>query len=298
MASQTSDTSTTASATPGTDGAAAEARIDTGRTVMRVSDKHNTLLKYLLPISALVGTISFWEFWVAYKQIPFYILPAPSVIWAELVANWASLAISLRTTLTITLSALATAIAGGVVLAILLSSNRIVEYTFFPYAVILQVTPIIAIAPILLIYFDSPTVVLVCAWIVAFFPILSNTTLGLNSTDHNLTDLFQLYGASRMQSLLFLRLPSALPYFLGGVRIAGGLSLIGAVVAEFTAAAAGREAGLSWRLIESYNRLLIPRAFAVLFLITLTGILIYLILSLFQYLLLRKWHESAIKRER
>ena len=298
MASQTSDTSTTASATPGTDGAGAEARIDTGRTVMRVSDKHNTLLKYLLPISALVGTISFWEFWVHYKQIPFYILPAPSVIWAELVANWASLAISLRTTLTITLSALATAIAGGVVLAILLSSNRIVEYTFFPYAVILQVTPIIAIAPILLIYFDSPSVVLVCAWIVAFFPILSNTTLGLNSTDHNLTDLFQLYGASRMQSLLFLRLPSALPYFLGGVRIAGGLSLIGAVVAEFTAAAAGREAGLAWRLIESYNRLLIPRAFAVLFLITLTGILIYLILSLFQYLLLRKWHESAIKRER
>ena len=296
MASQTSDTANTPSAAPGA--AEAEARIDTGRTVMRVTDRQNTILKYLLPISALVGTIAFWEFWVAYKQIPFYILPAPSVIWAELVANWESLAISLRTTVTITLSALATAIAGGVVLAILLSSSRIVEYTFFPYAVILQVTPIIAIAPILLIYFDSPTVVLVCAWIVAFFPILSNTTLGLNSTDHNLTDLFQLYGASRMQTLLFLRLPSALPYFLGGVRIAGGLSLIGAVVAEFTAAAAGREAGLAWRLIESYNRLLIPRAFAVLLLITLTGILIYLILSLFQHLLLRKWHESAIKRER
>lgn len=272
--------------------------IDTGRIVARQSERRVLLLKYLLPIGALVATILFWEIYVRVKPVAPYVMPAPSLILQELVANWHTLAISLRITLTTTLLALATAIIGGVSLAILLSSSRLVEYTFFPYAVILQVTPIIAIAPILLIHYENNTVVLICAWIVAFFPIVSNTTLGLNSTDHNLRDLFQLYRANRLQTLIFLRLPSALPYFLGGVRIAGGLALIGAVVAEFTAAAGGRETGLAWRLIESYNRLMIPRAFAALFLITISGIVIFLILSLFQHLLLRKWHESAIKRER
>lgn len=275
-----------------------ETRIDTGRVVARNAEQHVLLLKYLLPVGALVATILFWEFWVTVKNVPHYIMPAPSLILQELIANWGTLAVSLRITLTTTLYALAAAIVGGVGLAILLSSSRLVEYTFFPYAVVLQVTPIIAIAPILLIHYENNTVVLICAWIVAFFPILSNTALGLNSTDHNLRDLFQLYRANRLQTLIFLRLPSALPYFLGGVRIAGGLALIGAVVAEFTAAAGGRETGLAWRLIESYNRLMIPRAFAALFLITLSGIAIFLILSLFQHLLLRKWHESAIKRER
>jgi len=275
-----------------------ETRINTGRVVARSTEHHVLLLKYLLPVGALIATIAFWEYWVVSNNIPHYIMPAPSLVFKELVANFGSLAVSLRITLTTTMLALSTAIIGGVGLAILLASNRLIEFTFYPYAVILQVTPIIAIAPILLIYYESSTVVLICAWIVAFFPILSNTTLGLNSTDHNLRDLFQLYRASRLQTLFFLRLPFALPYFLGGVRIAGGLALIGAVVAEFTAAVGGRETGLAWRLIESYNRLLIPRAFAVLFLITFTGIAIFLVLSLFQHLLLRKWHESAIKRER
>ena len=284
--------------TPSPVEAEAEARIDTGRVVVRSAEHHVLLLKYLLPIAALLATIAFWEYWVVSNEIPHYIMPAPSLVFKELVAHFGSLAISLRITLTTTMLALATAIIGGVGLAILLASNRLIEFTFYPYAVILQVTPIIAIAPILLIYYESSTVVLICAWIVAFFPILSNTTLGLNSTDHNLRDLFQLYRANRLQTLFFLRLPFALPYFLGGVRIAGGLALIGAVVAEFTAAVGGRETGLAWRLIESYNRLLIPRAFAVLFLITFTGIAIFLVLSLFQHLLLRKWHESAIKRER
>src|SRR5690606_7652884 len=111
---------------------------------------------------------------------------------------------------------------------------------------------------------------LICAWIVAFFPILSNTTLGLNSADHNLIDLFQLYGASRGQVLWNLRLPAAMPYFLAGLRISGGLSLIGAVVAEFVAGTGGRASGLAYRILESSYQLQIPRMFAALLLISLT----------------------------
>ena len=164
---------------------------------------------------------------------------------------------------------------------------------------ILQVTPIIAIAPLILIYVDNTyAALLICAWIVAFFPILANTTLGLNSADHNLIDLFQLYGASRWQTLWHLRLPSAMPYFLGGLKIAGGLSLIGAIVAEFAAGTAGTGSGLAYRILEAGYRLNIPRMFAAVLLISLTGILIFLAFSLLAHLILRRWHESAVRRER
>ena len=195
--------------------------------------------------------------------------------------------------------ALAAAIVGGVGLAILFSLSRWVELSLFPFAVILQVTPIVAIAPLILIYVDNTYLaLLICAWIVAFFPILSNTTLGLNSADHNLRDLFQLYGATRWQQLRLLRLPSAMPYFLGGLRIAGGLSLIGAIVAEFAAGTAGTGSGLAYRILEAGYRLNIPRMFAALILISLTGIVIFLAFTLLQHLVLRRWHESAVRRER
>ena len=139
---------------------------------------------------------------------------------------------------------------------------------------------------------------LICAWIVAFFPILANTTLGLNSADHNLVDLFQLYGASRWQTLLHLRLPAAMPYFLGGLKIAGGLSLIGAIVAEFAAGTAGTGSGLAYRILEAGYRLNIPRMFAAVLLISLTGVLIFSAFSLLAHLILRRWHESALRRER
>ena len=183
--------------------------------------------------------------------------------------------------------------------AILFSASRWIELSLFPFAVILQVTPIIAIAPLIVIYVDNVHLaLLICAWIVAFFPILSNTTLGLNSADHGLRDLFQLYGASRSQTLWHLRLPSAMPYFLGGLKIAGGLSLIGAIVAEFVAGTAGTGSGLAYRILEAGYRLNIPRMFAAVALISVTGILIFLVLSLVSHLILRRWHESALKQER
>jgi NitT/TauT family transport system permease protein len=207
------------------------------------------------------------------------------------------LSASLIVTLTITLEGFLLAVGGGVALAVLFNQSRLIEYSLYPYAVILQVTPIVAIAPLLLIYLPQQGAVLACAWIVAFFPVLANTTLGLNSVDHNLADLFRLYGATRWQVLRELKLPAALPYVLGGLKIAGGLSLIGAVVAEIAAGSAGAGSGLAYRIAESGYRLNIPRMFAALLLLSVSGIVIFFALSLLSYLLLRRWHESAVVRE-
>jgi NitT/TauT family transport system permease protein len=235
---------------------------------------------------------------VWWNDIPHYILPGPSLVAQSLVEDWGTLSGSLLVTLQVTFMALAVAIVGGVGLAVLFSLSKWVELSLFPFAVVLQVTPIVAIAPLILIYVDSTQVaLLICAWIVAFFPILSNTTLGLNSADHNLQSLFELYGANRWQTMRFLRLPAAMPYFLGGLKIAGGLALIGAIVAEFAAGSAGTGSGLAYRILEAGYRLDIPRMFAALVLISLTGIAIFLASSLLSHLLLRRWHESAVKRE-
>jgi NitT/TauT family transport system permease protein len=260
--------------------------------------RRNRLLRIVLP--AIIGVLSIlaWDLIVRINNIPHYILPGPLLVADSLVKNWGTLAPALLVTLQITFMALAVAVIGGVGLALLFAQSKWIEISFFPYAVVLQVTPIIAIAPLILIYVDNTHVaLLICAWIVAFFPILSNTTLGLNSADHNLLNLFQLYGASRWQVLRHLRIPSALPYFLGGLRIAGGLSLIGAVVAEFTAGTAGKGSGLAYRILESGYRLNIPVMFAALALITITGVVIFLLFTALSHALLHKWHESAMKRE-
>jgi NitT/TauT family transport system permease protein len=255
------------------------------------------VLETLLPTFTLVLALFVWEFVVWAAAVPPYLLPAPSLILTTLFKDWWTLYGSLMVTLKITFEALAAAILGGVALAMLFAQSRVIERAFFPFAVILQVTPIVAIAPLLLVYLSANAAVLVCAFLVAFFPILSNTALGLASSDHNLLDLFQLYGASRWQQLLWLRMPSALPYFLGGVRIGGGLALIGAIVAEIAAGSAGQGAGLAYRIVESGFRLNIPRMFAALLLISVAGILIYLLLTAFSFMLLRRWHDSARRRE-
>ena len=199
-------------------------------------------------------------------------------------------------TLRITFEALLLAVIGGVSLAIFFAQWKWVERSFFPFAVVLQVTPIVAIAPLLLVYLEAETAVLVCAFLVAFFPILSNTALGLASADHNLVDLFDLYRASRFKQLIHLRLPAALPYFLGGLRIGGGLALIGAIVAEIAAGSAGQGAGLAFRIVEAGYRLNIPRMFAALALISVTGILIFLLFTVLSQALLGRWHDSARER--
>lgn len=255
------------------------------------------LLRILLPVIVLAAGISAWELMVRLNDIPPYVLPAPSVVFETLVGDWPVLSRSLLTTLMTTLEGFLAAAFGGILLALLFNQSKWLEYSLFPYAVILQVTPVIAIAPLLLIYLPQQTAVVACAWIVAFFPVLSNTTLGLNSVDRNLAGLFQLYGASRLQTLAYLKLPAAMPYILGGLRIAGGLSLIGAVVAEIAAGSAGAGSGLAYRIAESGYRLNIPRMFAALLLLSATGIVIYALLALTSHLVLRRWHESALGKD-
>jgi NitT/TauT family transport system permease protein len=262
------------------------------------TERRDRALRVALPIVVLALVLLIWEVLVSIANVPAYVLPTPGLILKTLFDDWGLLSRSLAVTLLTTFEGFLLAAVGGVGLAVLFNQSRLVEYSFYPYAVILQVTPIVAIAPLLLVYLPQPAAVLACAWIVAFFPVLANTTLGLNSVDRNLADLFSLYGASRGKVLWRLKLPSALPYILGGLRIAGGLSLIGAVVAEIAAGSAGAGSGLAYRISESQYRLNIPRMFAALLLLSVAGIGIFYSLSLINYLALRRWHESALGTER
>jgi NitT/TauT family transport system permease protein len=254
-------------------------------------------LDRVVPAVTFVTGIALWEGIVRYNHIPAYLLPAPSAVIMALYEDRVTLLGSLWVTLSIMAEALISAVVGSLALSILFSQSRLAERAFYPFAVALQVTPVVSIAPLLLVYLSGPEAVLVCAFLVSFFPLLANTTLGLSSADHNLVDLFRLYRATRFQELWLLRLPSALPYFLAGLRISGGLALIGAIVAEIAAGTAGKSAGLAFRIVESGFRLNIPRMFAALLLIAVVGVLIHLILTALTYFLLREWHDSARTRE-
>jgi len=247
----------------------------------------------LVPAAAGLAALLAWEAIVRLRGIPAYILPAPSLIARTLWNNLDSLLVSWLYTIKITFGALLLALGGGVLLASAFALSRTLELALFPFAIALQVTPIVAIAPLILIYVDSTTAaLLICAFIVAFFPVLSNTLIGLRSADPNLQDLLTLYGATRWQRLRWLLAPSALPYLIAGLKISGGLALIGAVVAEFAAGAAGRETGLASRILEASFRTEIPKMYAALTLVALTGVGIYLASNALSRLLLGHWHPS------
>jgi NitT/TauT family transport system permease protein len=248
----------------------------------------------IAPFAVGAFFIGLWQAVVQWYELPPYLLPSPLLIAETLVRDFPTLLPSWLFTLKITVLAFVAAAIGGLGLSLLLSSSRLLERSLFPYAVILQVTPIVAIAPLIIIWAkDTTLALLICALLVAFFPVVSNTITGLNSTDPNLRDLFKLYGASKWQTMLWLRLPSALPYYLAGLRISGGLALIGAVVAEFVAGTGGTESGLAYRILESAYRLRIPRVFAALVLISVTGLVIFAALSLLSNRMLRHWHDSS-----
>src|ERR1700759_2695216 len=214
-----------------------------GQAPMGANAQALRILRIALPVIVAAAGTALWEAIVRIYDIQPYVLPSPLAVIHTLFTDWGVLSQSLATTLLTTLEGFVAAAIGGIALALLFNQSKWLEYSLFPYAVVLQVTPVIAIAPLLLIYLPQHMAVIACAWIVGFFPVLSNTTLGLNSVDRNLTGLFQLYGASKLQTLRYLKLPAALPYILGGLRIAGGLSLIGAVVAEIAAGTAGAGSG-------------------------------------------------------
>lgn len=255
-------------------------------------------LQVLVPTVLLLAALAGWEWAVRFWQVPHYLIPAPTRIISTLSTDWASLWPSWLFTLKLTGAALLVAVLGGVLIAVVFALSRWIEIALFPFAVVLQVTPIIAIAPLILIYVDSTfAALLICAWIVAFFPVLSNTVIGLRSADPNLRDVFALYGASRWQRLRWLLVPSALPFFLAGLKIAGGLALVGAVVAEFVAGSAGKDTGLASRVLEASFRNEIPRMFAALLLISLTGIAIFLAFNSLSRWLLGRWHDSEVRQD-
>ena len=253
----------------------------------------------IAPVVLGILALLAWDIFVRVTAIPPYLLPGPLLVLQTLISDWNQLFFSLMITLQITLVALMGAVVSGLLVAILFAQSKWIERSFCPYAVILQTTPIVAIAPLIIIWLRNNTfaALVVCALIVAFFPIVSNTTLGLNSVDHNLSNVFHLYKGSRWQNLLYLRLPSALPYFLGGLRISGGLALIGAVVAEFVAGTGGARSGIAYQILMSSYNLQIPRMFAALFMTTSLGIIIFMALTVLSDYLLRNWHESAVKRD-
>jgi len=248
----------------------------------------------LLPAAVLVGLLLAWEVLVRVAEIPHYTLPAPSLVLQTLWTNAASLAGSWWFTLKITFGALALAVAGGVLVASVFALSRPLERAFLPVAVMLQVTPVVAVAPLILIYVESTTAaLLLCTWITAFFPILSNTVLGLRAAEPGHRDLFRLYRATPWQRLRLLLVPTALPYFAAGLKISGGLSLIGAVTAEMVAGAAGRETGLASRILEASFRTETPKMFAALVLLVLTGVAIFWLFDRLSRALLGRWHPTG-----
>jgi NitT/TauT family transport system permease protein len=256
---------------------------------------HNpALVRIAAPALLGVVLLALWQLVCTVFAVPEYLVPSPLQIARTLAEDWVLLTSALMTTLKVTFLAFALAVVLGVAAAFLFVQSRLVEISLFPYAVILQVTPIVAIAPLIIIWVKDPTpAMVICATIVALFPIISNTILGLRSVNPGLMNLFRLNQATRWQTLARLRVPSALPYFFGGLRISSGLALIGAVVAEFVAGTGGTASGLAYQILQSGFQLNIPRLFAALFLITLTGIVLFTAMAALSKWALR-WHESEM----
>ena len=234
-----------------------------------------------------------WQAAVWALDVPQYVLPGPAAIIRAFLAAPALLLGSLLSTLAVTAAALVASCILGGAMAGLMASSAWARAAVLPWAVALQVTPIVAIAPLVIVWVGDPFASLVvCATIVAFFPVFSNTVEGLASAPPELVDLFRLNGAGRWQTLWLLRVPAALPLFLAGLRISGGLALVGAVVAEFVAGSGGFASGLAYRILEAGYRLQVPRMFAALVLLAGAGIAINAGLGWFGRWLLRRRGEA------
>jgi NitT/TauT family transport system permease protein len=258
----------------------------------------SVLAEVLPPLVVGLMVVAAWEAGCRIFAIPAYLFPAPSAIVQAIATDTPGLMRALWSTLKVALIALGLATTIGSALAFVFVQNKLIERSFFPYAVIMQVTPIVAIAPLIIILVKNTQVALIiCATIIAVFPIISNTTIGLRSVESGHQNLFAINHATRLQSLIYLRIPSALPFFFAGLRIASGLALIGAVVAEFVAGTGGRSAGLAYEILQSSFQLDIPRMFAALFLITVTGILLFLAMVGLSKLALGRWHDSEAEQD-
>jgi NitT/TauT family transport system permease protein len=250
------------------------------------------------PLLVALVLVGGWQWLVVGLDLPHYLVPSPVLMVQTLADNFAQLMLALWVTLKVTVLAFALATVVGVAISFLFVQSRTIETAFFPYAILLQVTPIVAVAPLIIIWVRNPTgAMVVCAALVALFPIISNTTLGLRSVDPDLQSYFRMNRANRLQTLWRLRIPSALPYFFGGLRISSGLSLIGAVVAEFVAGTGGTGAGLAYQILQAGFQLDIPRMFAALFLISLTGVALFVLMAWWSRRMLGGWHASEVSQD-
>jgi NitT/TauT family transport system permease protein len=259
---------------------------------------NDRFMRLAMPLAIGIVAVVLWQLAVRAFNVPKYVVPAPTLVFETLVADRALLFHSLFVTLKITFAAFVCALVVGTLLAFFFVQSRWLEVSLFPYAVLLQVTPIVAIAPLIIIWVKHPMAGLViCATLVALFPIIANTALGLRSVNPGLVNLFRMNKATRLQTLLRLRIPSALPYFFGGARISSGLALIGAVVAEFVAGTGGTGSGLAYQILQAGYQLNIPRLFAALVLITVTGVLLFSLMVFVSKVALGNWHESELVPE-
>lgn len=254
--------------------------------------------RVVYPLLVGLFLLALWQGLVTGLELPPYLVPSPGLMLQTLIKDWATLGLALWVTLKITLLAFALAVVVGVLISFLFVQSRLIETALFPYAVLLQVTPIVAVAPLIIIWVRDATLsMVICAALVALFPIISNTTLGLRSIEPDLQNYFRLNHATRWQSLVRLRIPSALPYFFGGLRISSGLALIGAVVAEFVAGTGGTGAGLAYQILQAGFQLNIPRMFAALLLISLTGVALFALMAWLSRRALSGWHASEAAHE-
>ncbi|MGA7802652.1 MAG: ABC transporter permease [Gammaproteobacteria bacterium] len=260
--------------------------------------ENERFVRIAAPVAVGIALLMFWQVGVVVSGVKPYILPGPAAVLHALFTDGPTLLWSLLETMEVTFLAFLLAVVLGTATALVFVQSKWIERSFFPYAVLLQVTPIVAIAPLIIIWIkDTQLALVVCATIIAIFPVISNTTLGLNSVNHNLKNVFEMYRASRWQTLMQLRIPGALPYFFGGLRISSGLALIGAVVAEFVAGTGGSRAGLAYQILQAGYNLQIPKMFAALLLIAVAGIALFGLMVWLSNRALGRWHESVLRPE-
>ena len=239
-----------------------------------------------------------WETVCKVFQIQRFLLPAPTDVVEAWIENRESLLGALLSTFLSALIGFGAAIVVGMSIALLMSQSKILERSIFPYAVLLQTIPIVAIAPLIVIWFGAgmPAVVVI-AFLISLFPIITNTTAGLVSTDHNLVAMFELYNASWWQRMVKLKFPAALPYIMTGLRISSGLAVIGAIVGEFIAGIGGLRGGIGYVITSAAAQIKMPYLFAAALTSSILGIAIFILVSFISTRFLRHWHESAIRRE-
>ena len=270
------------------------------KEVTRVEDsKFKFQLKYLGPVVAFVIFISLWQAIPTILEIKSFILPKPTDVVAAAIKDWHLLWPAMQITIVEAVIGFSLSAVIGIGVSILLASSRIIEISLYPYAVILQTIPVIAIAPIVVIWFGSGfNSIVIISFLIGFFPIVSNTLMGLNSVDKNMVDLFQLYNASKWQTMWKLRIPAAMPYIMSGLKISCTLSIIGAITGEYIAGIGGGKGGLGYAITVAAVQLKTPYLFACAIAGALFGIVFYLIVSFISRLVLSSWHESAIKVEK